>query len=213
MNGTTNIDITIENGTQIVQTHENDGTQAILPSAIYTNPIYRIGAEPDQIQILSALPPHFFRSDDEVTLSSPMLSNGVSSDVLLSQSQNQNSIMEEAPSNTSLDPVPLSESITASSDDYDFLNTPDNEYYVFESINQFGEPQEQAESLIPFGEPQEQALVHTRVQELEPTNGYRDINRFVYESDAIPLPSANSFDETSNNIFIFIIAKIIIWLE
>ena len=200
MNGTTNSDITMENGTQIVQTHENDGTQAILPSAIYTNPIYRIGAEPDQIQIVSALPPHFFRSDDEVTLSSPMLSNGVSSDVLLSQSQNQNSIVEEAHSNTSLDPVPFPESITASSDDYDFLNTPDGEYYVFESLN-------------PFGEPQEQALVYTRVQELEPTNSYRDINRFVYESDAIPLPSTNSFDENSNNIFIFIIAKIIIWLE
>ena len=204
MNFTTNSEITMENGTQTVQTHENDGTQAILSSAIHTNPTYRFGEEPDQIQIVSTLPARRGSSDDEAPLSQPMLSNGVSNDVLLSQSQNQNSIMEEAHSSTSLDPVPLSESITASLDDYDFLNTPDNEYYAFENLN-------------PFGEPQEQALVHTRVQELEPTNGYRDINRFVYESDAIPLPSTNSFDETSNNIFTFIIAKIIkfceLWLE
>ena len=73
------------------------------------------------------------------------------------------------------------------------------------------------DSLSPlnFGQPQEQASVNSRVQELDPTNGYRDINSFVYEADAIPLPSTNSFDETSNNIYIFIIANIIrlLWLE
>ena len=206
MNGNINSYITMENGTQIVQIHENhhenNGTQAILSYAIHTNPTYgwlsrpMVGAEPDQIQIVTALPTHRGSSDDEATLFSPMLSNSVSSDVLLSQSQNQNSIMEEALSNTSLDPVPLSELITAPSDDYDFLNTPDGEYYVFESLN-------------PFVEPHEQALVHTRVQELEPPNGYRDINRFVYEADAIPLPSTNSFDETSNNIHILIKTNII----
>ena len=56
--------------------------------------------------------------------------------------------------------------------------------------------------------------MHTRVQELAPTNGHSDINRLVYESDAIPLRSTNSIDKTSNKIYIFIIANIIkLWLE
>ena len=201
MNCTTNSDITIENVTQIVQTHENPheniGTSAILPSVIHTNATYMVGAEPAQIQIVSAFPPQRGSSDDEATLVPSMRSNNLSNDVLFSRPQNENFIVEDVTSNTSRDPVPFFDSNTASSDGYEFLDTP-----VFDSL-----------SPLNFGQPQEQASVNSRVQELDPTNGYRDINRFVYEADAIPLPSTNSFDETSNNIYIFIIANIIIWLE